>query len=111
VSNHAVGLVDAAVELLESVGLDGARATGALAALLGSTVRNLESVGLPDALTGPIARGDAAVVARHLEALAGWPAIATLYRTTASRVAEVAAEKGRAAPEALARIRALLDGS
>jgi predicted short-subunit dehydrogenase-like oxidoreductase (DUF2520 family) len=108
VSNASVGLVDAGVELMASLGLDRARATAALAALLDSTARNLSSVGLPAALTGPIARGDAAVVERHLRALAAHPELDALYRATARRVTKVAVEKGRADAEALARIRELL---
>ncbi|MGZ3405989.1 MAG: DUF2520 domain-containing protein [Polyangia bacterium] len=108
VSNHAVGLVDAGVELLESVGLDRAQATAALAALLASTAANLGRVGLPEALTGPIARGDVAVVARHILALRSLEEIAALYRATARRVSKVAADKGRATRDALLRIAALL---
>jgi predicted short-subunit dehydrogenase-like oxidoreductase (DUF2520 family) len=108
VSNHAVGLVDAGVELLTSVGLDKAQATAALAALLASTAANLQRVGLPEALTGPIARGDVAVVARHVLALRPLGEIAALYRVTARRVAKVAADKGRAGRDALLRIAALL---
>jgi hypothetical protein len=44
-----------------------------------------------------------------LAALAGDPELDALYRASARRVADVAARKGRATPEALARIRALLD--
>jgi len=108
VSNHAVALVDAGVEVLTSVGLDRAQATRALAGLLASTAANLSRVGLPEALTGPIARGDVAVVARHLLALRPLGEIAALYRVTARRVSKVAAEKGRAGRDALLRIAALL---
>jgi predicted short-subunit dehydrogenase-like oxidoreductase (DUF2520 family) len=107
VSNATLGLVDAAASLLESAGLPRARATKSLAALLGSTVRNLDELGLPEALTGPIARGDVAVVARHLQALP--PALGPLYRVTARRVVRLAAEKGRASLEALEEISRLLD--
>jgi predicted short-subunit dehydrogenase-like oxidoreductase (DUF2520 family) len=108
VSNHAVALVDAGVELLASLGLPRAQATTALAALLASTARNLGAVGLPEALTGPIARGDVAIVARHLLSLRPHPELAALYRATARRVAKVAVEKGRAGRDALVRIAALL---
>lgn len=108
VSNHAVALVDAGVELLASVGLDRAQATAALAGLLASTAANLSRVGLPAALTGPIARGDVAVVARHLLALRPFVEIAALYRATARRVTKVATDKGRATRDALVRIAALL---
>ena len=108
VSNHAVARVDAGVEILTSVGLERAQATRALAGLLSSTAANLSRVGLPEALTGPIARGDVAVVARHLLALRPLAEIAALYRVTARRVSKVAAEKGRAGRDALVRIAALL---
>jgi predicted short-subunit dehydrogenase-like oxidoreductase (DUF2520 family) len=108
VSNHAVGLVDAGVELLTALGLSPAQATRALAQLLASTAANLLRVGLPEALTGPIARGDVTVIARHLLALVSHADVLALYRATARRVTGVAAEKGRATADALARIRALL---
>jgi predicted short-subunit dehydrogenase-like oxidoreductase (DUF2520 family) len=108
VSNHAVALVDAGVALLTAVGLDQTQATNGLNALLGSTTRNLGRVGLPDALTGPISRGDVAVVARHLLALRPYADIAALYRATARRVVKVAADKGRATRDSLKRIAALL---
>jgi predicted short-subunit dehydrogenase-like oxidoreductase (DUF2520 family) len=105
VSNATCGLVDAGAELLGTAGLERSQAVKALTALLGSTVRNLEELGLPQALTGPIARGDVAVVARHLEAI---PAeIDELYRVTARRVVEVAAKRGTS-PEALRQITRLL---
>jgi predicted short-subunit dehydrogenase-like oxidoreductase (DUF2520 family) len=108
VSNHAVGLVDAGVELLTGAGLERGEATRALAGLLAATARNLADVGLPDALTGPIARGDVEVIARHLLALRELRDIAALYRATGRRVTKVAADKGRAGRDALERIRALL---
>jgi predicted short-subunit dehydrogenase-like oxidoreductase (DUF2520 family) len=108
VSNGTVGLVAAGTELLESAGLGRADAQKALLSLLGSTLRNLEELGLPEALTGPIARGDASVVALHLRTLP--PALGELYRATAKKVLEVAAHKGRAPAESLVEIRRLLDG-
>src|SRR5205085_10160878 len=46
VSNHAIALVDAAVELLGTVGLDRAQAARALGELLGSTAANPRPAGL-----------------------------------------------------------------
>jgi predicted short-subunit dehydrogenase-like oxidoreductase (DUF2520 family) len=109
VSNHAVGLVDAGVELLAALGLSRAQATRALAQLLASTAANLERVGLPEALTGPIARGEVAVIARHLLALVTHADVLALYRASGRRVTAVAEEKGRASNDALMRIRALLN--
>jgi predicted short-subunit dehydrogenase-like oxidoreductase (DUF2520 family) len=108
VSNATVGLVAAGTQLLTEAGLEKAPATAALTALLASTVKNLEELGLPEALTGPISRGDVAVVARHLSVLEG--PLRELYRVTALRVLEVARAKGRAAPDALQKIADLLSG-
>jgi len=61
------------------------------------------------ALTGPVARGDADVVRRHLEALdASDPRIAAIYRDLGAVTAELALALGEADPEALQRIRELL---
>jgi predicted short-subunit dehydrogenase-like oxidoreductase (DUF2520 family) len=107
VSNGTVGLVDAGAALLESVGLGAAQARTALTSLLSSTTHNLEQAAPAEALTGPIARGDSAVVARHLQLLP--PELQSLYRAVMRRVLAVSAVKGRASPEALAAIGRLLD--
>jgi predicted short-subunit dehydrogenase-like oxidoreductase (DUF2520 family) len=109
-ANHVLGLVDAARELLSAVGLPRPAATAALAALFLSTARNLERLGLPAALTGPIERGDVEVVRRHLEALAAFPEIARLYRESAHRVVGLAEAKGRAGRDELDALRRLLQG-
>jgi predicted short-subunit dehydrogenase-like oxidoreductase (DUF2520 family) len=69
-------------------------------------------MGTARALTGPIARGDDAVVARHLEALGAWDAgVAALYRELGAVALELAREQGEAEADALARIEALLKRS
>ena len=61
-----------------------AQAAAALLRLTEGAVHNLAAVGLPGALTGPIRRGDAQTVARHLAALdADAPDLADLYRALA----------------------------
>jgi predicted short-subunit dehydrogenase-like oxidoreductase (DUF2520 family) len=107
-ANHVLGLVDAAHELLRAAGLSASAASAALASLFSSTARNLERLGLPGALTGPIERGDVEVVRRHLDALGGFPGIARLYRETAGRVIALAEAKGRAGAAELAALRTLI---
>jgi predicted short-subunit dehydrogenase-like oxidoreductase (DUF2520 family) len=107
-ANHVLGLVDAAHELLCAVGLPAEVASAALASLFSSTARNLERLGLPGALTGPIERGDVEVVRRHLDALDGHPGVARLYRETAGRVIALAEAKGRAGADELAALRRLI---
>jgi predicted short-subunit dehydrogenase-like oxidoreductase (DUF2520 family) len=68
-ANGAVGLLAVAADLLESAGISRTQAVRALAPLLRSSAENVVGLGLPRALTGPIRRGDAPAVARHLAAI------------------------------------------
>jgi predicted short-subunit dehydrogenase-like oxidoreductase (DUF2520 family) len=106
VGNHSLGLVQAAVELLASLGLERKEAESALAALYSSTAHNLVRLGLERALTGPIRRGEVAVLERHLSALASTPHL-EVYRVTAREVVKLA-RRGGADPAALADVEALL---
>ncbi len=68
-SNHAVALWNASRDLMVEAGLSPEPALEMLLPLVRSTLENLESVGLPEALTGPVARGDVATVARQIALL------------------------------------------
>lgn len=68
-SNYLVALLGLAVRQLEPLGLDTAAAVRALLPLVRGTLDNVETLGLSDALTGPIARGDADTVRLHLARL------------------------------------------
>jgi predicted short-subunit dehydrogenase-like oxidoreductase (DUF2520 family) len=68
-ANGAVALVDDSVRALCACGLDRQRSLGAVLSLMRSSLDGVASRGLPGGLTGPVARGDAAVVEAHLRAL------------------------------------------
>lgn len=68
-SNYLVALLGLAVRQLEPLGLDETAAVRALLPLVRGTLDNVETRGLADALTGPIARGDADTVRLHLARL------------------------------------------
>jgi len=104
-SNYLVGLVAAAARLLESTGMGAETALGALLPLVRATVANVEAVGPAAALTGPIARGDAATVRRHLMALSH--ADADLYKAVGRETLRLARKAGLEAAKA-ERIEALL---
>ena len=111
VSNYLVTLVKLATDLWSSFGVDRSTATQALLPLLRGTLGNLERVGLPDCLTGPIARGDLGTVRRHLSALSVGPAgIAETYRLLGIDTIPLAAEKGSLTPERARELLGLLDG-
>jgi predicted short-subunit dehydrogenase-like oxidoreductase (DUF2520 family) len=68
-SNYFVALMDASLTLCDTAGIDRATAWDALSPLVGATLENVTKLGPAKALTGPIVRGDAQTVARHLDAL------------------------------------------
>lgn len=95
-SNYVVTLADFATDLMTKAGVPPDVALPALLPLLQGTVRNLATVGLPDALTGPIARGDVGTVRGHLQALRRAPGdLVRLYAALGRKTVEVARRKGK----------------
>lgn len=88
-SNYVVALHAAAERAWTLAGLPGARAREALAPLTLGTAGNVARLPLHAALTGPIARGDADTVARHLTALATAPDLADLYRRLGATLLDI----------------------
>ena len=70
-SGHVLALVEAATQMLISLGMTRSEATRALLPLTRQVLDNLERVGPRAAWTGPLARGDYKVVESHLRALHG----------------------------------------
>jgi predicted short-subunit dehydrogenase-like oxidoreductase (DUF2520 family) len=84
-SNLLVALEESAAELLDRAGIEDAREL--LGPLVLQTAANWAERG-PEALTGPIARGDAATVERHLEAISEIaPDLLAAYEALAERAA------------------------
>lgn len=109
VSNAAVALFELAEQLAASAGAPPDVARAALVALARSTVDNLARLGAPAALTGPIERGEASIVAAHLAALARTaPELLPAYRDFARATLATARRGGRLAPAAAAALDALL---
>src|SRR4051812_3685926 len=78
-----VSLASAAIGAFAAAGISEEDAIKALLPLMKSAIRGIESRGLQRGLTGPVARGDLAVVQAHLSAL---PAeLAELYRLLSLR--------------------------
>lgn len=99
-ANGAVGLAWAARALLVEQGLAPRQADHALASLLSSVAHNLQQVGLPGALSGPILRGDAAAVRAHRAALRDAPIAASAYAGVAPAVLDCARAAGLGRAEA-----------
>ncbi|MEW6033986.1 MAG: DUF2520 domain-containing protein [Chloroflexota bacterium] len=94
--NYVVTLVKLATDLWATFGVSQPEATRALLPLLRGTLNNLATVGLPNCLTGPIARGDTGTIRKHLVALEQRaPALLSTYRELGRQTVPVAVAKGR----------------
>jgi predicted short-subunit dehydrogenase-like oxidoreductase (DUF2520 family) len=111
-SNYVVATIDAAAQVLASAGVAPDAAARALVPLAEGALRNVAARGTTAGLTGPVRRGDAATVQRHIDALRALPDVAEIYRALARRAVEIAARiDGPDAPErtGLDAIRSLLE--
>lgn len=107
-SNYLVTALAAAERLLEEAGIPAAAAREALVPLARATLENVAALGPLAALTGPVARGDAATVRRHREALG--PDGRRLYDALARATLALAKEKGLAPAAEAALLAALGEG-
>lgn len=73
VAGHTLALVESAVQILTRIGFSRRRAIEALLPLMRQILDNFEELGPRAAWTGPIERGDYAVVAKHKAALRSYP--------------------------------------
>ena len=109
VSNYLVALMDAGLRCYERAGIPRGSATLMMEPLVRETADNVFQLGTGEALTGPIARGDEALVAQQLHELAKWDAdIAGLYRALGAIAVDIARGQGESNAAALERIRHLL---
>jgi predicted short-subunit dehydrogenase-like oxidoreductase (DUF2520 family) len=94
--NYLVTLVKLAGDLWQSFGVSPSQATRALLPLLHGTLHNIETIGIPNCLTGPIARGDIGTINKHLDALAQTaPHLLTTYRELGRQTVPIALAKGK----------------
>ena len=89
-SNYIVATIDAAAQVLASANIAPDAAARALVPLAEGALRNVAQRGTTAGLTGPIRRGDAATIQRHLEALRDKPDVAEIYRALARRAIVIA---------------------
>ena len=68
-ANGAVALAYASVSALQSLGIERRAAERAIGGLLETVGQNVQRLGVPAALTGPVARGEAKTIAKHRSAL------------------------------------------
>ncbi len=109
VSNFFVALIDYGLKFYEALGADKQEALEAVLPLIRGTLHNIETLGIPDALTGPIMRGDAQTVRDHLEAMqARAPELLGLYKELAKHTISAARDKGSIAEDTAKELRSLV---
>jgi predicted short-subunit dehydrogenase-like oxidoreductase (DUF2520 family) len=91
-SNYFVVVEAIAARLLHEAGVGKGDAWAALSPLVAGTLRNLDREGPRAALTGPVARGDADTLVRHLAQLDGMEG--DLYRRLGAAALEIARQRG-----------------
>jgi predicted short-subunit dehydrogenase-like oxidoreductase (DUF2520 family) len=106
-SNYLVTALATAERLLASAGMPPDVARGALMPLARATLDHVAALGPEAALTGPIARGDAATVRGHREALE--PEVRRLYDALARATLALAKGKGLTPAAQAALVAALAE--
>ena len=99
-SNYLVTLLNASRKLLEKAGIPKSESLGPALSLAKGTLRNIERIGIPGALSGPVERGDVGTLQKHWEEIQSrMPEFTAGYRELALKTVEVALEKGSVSGE------------
>jgi len=94
--NYLVTLVKLATDLWQTFSIPPDQATRALLPLIRGTLHNIDTIGIPQCLTGPIARGDTGTIKKHLEALQEKaPGLLSPYKELGLQTIPIALAKGR----------------
>ncbi len=108
VCNYLTALMEAGLQCYEKAGLPRDTAAAMMEPLVRETVDNVFRLGTTQALTGPIARGDHAVVVRQLQALREFdPRMAEIYRSLGTIAIALSRAQGGAGEPALHALEAL----
>jgi len=107
--NYLVTLVKLATDLWQTFSIPPHQATQALLPLLRGTLNNIDTIGIPQCLTGPIARGDTGTIKKHLDALQKVaPALLSTYKELGLQTIPIAMGKGRINEHQARELQALL---
>jgi predicted short-subunit dehydrogenase-like oxidoreductase (DUF2520 family) len=107
--NYLVTLVKLATDLWQTFAVPPDQATKALLPLIRGTLHNIDTIGIPQCLTGPIARGDTGTIKKHLNALQGKrPALLSTYKELGRQTIPIALAKGRINKQQASELEAIL---
>lgn len=107
--NYLVTLVKLSTDLWQTFSIPPDQATKALLPLIRGTLHNIETIGIPQCLTGPIARGDTGTVSKHLKTLHDKvPSLLPPYRELGLQTIPVAMAKGKINKKQAGELEAVL---
>ncbi|MFP4475849.1 MAG: Rossmann-like and DUF2520 domain-containing protein [Desulfatibacillaceae bacterium] len=110
-SNYLVTLLSMSTRFNELAGMSQADSIKALMPLIQGTLNNIQRQGIPDALTGPVARGDASTVRSHVAEIGEKaPDFLTLYQVLGRHTVDLARAKGGIDEDGVKRLEAALEG-
>jgi predicted short-subunit dehydrogenase-like oxidoreductase (DUF2520 family) len=110
--NYLVTLVKLATDLWQTFSIPPDQAARALLPLISGTLHNIDTIGIPQCLTGPIARGDTGTIKQHLKALKEkTPTILSPYKELGQQTIPIALAKGRINKEQARELEAILKTS
>jgi len=107
--NYLVTLVKLSTDLWQTFNIPTQQATQALLPLIRGTINNIETIGIPKCLTGPIARGDSGTIKKHLNALQeSAPSLLSTYQELGLQTIPIALAKGRINEQQAQELQSLL---
>ena len=108
-ANLGMAMLAEAVDLMAAAGVDRRQALDGLSGLVRGGLEASLEAGLPEALTGPIVRGDVDTVRRHLDAIALDRDLVAAYKATSRLALRQARSLGRPSAAAAAAIARVLE--
>jgi len=107
--NYLVTLQGLALEMMDKAGVSGKDAIDVLYPLIKGTLSNIENIGIEKALTGPVARGDAETVQRHIsEIKEKMPEFIKLYKTLGLYTVDIALTGGSISENTATELKKIL---
>ncbi len=108
-ANYLMVLIDLALHIMQDLGETQEDSFDAFLPLMVGALQNVESLGVGEALTGPVARGDGATIKRHLEALHLLrPEIGDIYKVLGKEAVNIALRAGKISPKKAQEIAKIL---
>jgi predicted short-subunit dehydrogenase-like oxidoreductase (DUF2520 family) len=110
-SNYLITLIHIVENIYLSLGLDQEAALRAFWPLVEGTMQNIKTGGCVNSLTGPISRGDAGTIRKHLDVLkTKAPHVMDFYRTMGILTVDIVEKKGTLSEDKAGLLKSILSG-